>query len=523
MAFVFKPVVTRKKNGKTIKRRTAFFWGEYVNPDGETKREALKLPNGERITDRRVAEAALRELLTRTERKAVGLVDLAIENAATPFRSFVARFAWDLRAKRRTRKHIRLTIQQALLLAKLGGIERLGQLNEPNISRALAVLSGRGVSPKTLREYRGSMGNLCNWGVRVAKLLDRNPVQAIPAAETNGDVRKVRRALTPDQAERLLAVSGPRQLWYMTALFTGLRVSEQLALRWQDMVLDGDRPAVFPQAMTQKARRDDFVPLRPDLAAALQASKPAFARPADRVFKNAPRMETFKRDCAKAGIPYKDDRGRSVDLHALRVTFVSWLSVADVNPRTAQQLARHSRIELTMKNYTDARLLDTVNAVRRLPELHPEQHSQQQKATGTFDHQGVVVPVVSNMRADDGNAVNAEGRDSVSASPCACDSSVCAGIPDASKSHGNACIRLATSGRPTPGITIHRSHPNWVPRAACLPVHWRTSRQWHPNQRSLLGQALNQRKAEGTIPMRVTAPPVFETGAVPLTALPSLG
>ncbi len=48
-------------------------------------------------------------------------------------------------------------------------------------------------------------------------------------------------------------------------------------------------------------------------------------------------------------------------------------------------------------------------------------------------------------------------------------------------------IWLATSGRPTPGITI-----------------------------------LSQRKAEGTIPMRVTAPPVFETGAVPLTALPSL-
>lgn len=34
---------------------------------------------------------------------------------------------------------------------------------------------------------------------------------------------------------------------------------------------------------------------------------------------------------------------------------------------------------------------------------------------------------------------------------------------------------------------------------------------------------LKQRKAEGMIPMRVTAPPVFETGAVPSTTLPSMG
>lgn len=84
-------------------------------------------------------------------------------------------------------------------------------------------------------------------------------------------------------------------------------------------------------------------------------------------------------------------------------------------------------------------------------------------------------------------------------------------------------IWLATSGQPTPGFTIPRTHPNWVPPATCLPLHWRTSRQRHPSQTNLLGQALSQRKAEGTIPMRVTAPPVFETGAVPLTALPSMG
>ena len=29
-------------------------------------------------------------------------------------------------------------------------------------------------------------------------------------------------------------------------------------------------------------------------------------------------------------------------------------------------------------------------------------------------------------------------------------------------------------------INFLRAYPSRVPRAACLPVHWRTSRQWHP-------------------------------------------
>ena len=59
-----------------------------------------------------------------------------------------------------------------------------------------------------------------------------------------------------------------------------------------------------------------------------------------------------------AGLDGEDDRGRIVDFHAFRTTFVSRLSRAQVHPRTAQALARHSKIELTMKTYTDLRLLD---------------------------------------------------------------------------------------------------------------------------------------------------------------------
>jgi len=427
MAFVFRPVVTRKKGGKTIKRRSAYFWAEYVDADGQTKREALKLPNGQRITDRRIAEDALRKLVNRTDRRAAGLIDLAVENAGLSFRVVVARFVRHLRAQRRTRDYIVLVKNRLKWLAKTGGIERLGQVNEPNIMKALGVLSSRKAAPRTINAHRAAIRNLCSWAVTVAKLMDKNPVDSVPTQEIGGDIRKKRRALSHAEAESLLNAAPKRALWYEVALRTGLRVSEQAALQWQDLHLEGPRPAIFLRAETTKAKRADSVPLRTDLAAKLKAARPAFARPEDRVFKTIVRKSTFYRDCKRAGIDCSPDaQGRTVDRHALRTTFISWLSGADVSPRTAQQLARHSKLELTMGVYTDPQVLDTFGAVEKLPELRQDSLPQRQRKTGTYDDEGVVPPVVPNMRGDDGPIENGESRNSVQASVRVRDSATCA-------------------------------------------------------------------------------------------------
>ena len=56
-------------------------------------------------------------------------------------------------------------------------------------------------------------------------------------------------------------------------------------------------------------------------------------------------------------------------VHALRHSFGTHLSIAGVAPRVAQAAMRHSNISLTMGTYTDARLLDTAQAVESLPSL----------------------------------------------------------------------------------------------------------------------------------------------------------
>lgn len=94
-------------------------------------------------------------------------------------------------------------------------------------------------------------------------------------------MRKVRRSLTVDQAYRLLSVCGPRRMFYSMALWSGLRMAELGALRWGDLHLDGDRPAIRLRPETTKNRQGSELPLRADLAVMLQDAKGPFAK-ADR-------------------------------------------------------------------------------------------------------------------------------------------------------------------------------------------------------------------------------------------------
>ena len=64
-------------------------------------------------------------------------------------------------------------------------------------------------------------------------------------------------------------------------------------------------------------------------------------------------MDEFRADLEKAGIPFLDKRGQRLDYHALRKTFITRLSRNKVHPRLAMELARHSDLKLTMKNYAD--------------------------------------------------------------------------------------------------------------------------------------------------------------------------
>ena len=78
---VYRPVVTGRRNGKKTSRKSRFYWAKYRANSGRVVRHAMKLPNGNGICDKTVAQAELRRIQIRLEREAVGLIDPFVESA----------------------------------------------------------------------------------------------------------------------------------------------------------------------------------------------------------------------------------------------------------------------------------------------------------------------------------------------------------------------------------------------------------------------------------------------------------
>ena len=226
-------------------------------------------------------------------------------------------------------------------------------------------------------------------------------------------------------------LDGKGPLVYKTLVLTGLRRGELASITVGQLDLDADPPSLVLAAADEKNREGSTLPLRADLAADLRAwladkaqaaqeaagdvlavafderhqdeagglgghvlrlpaagptlppDTPVFTVPAGLV-------KILNRDLKLAGIAKRDDRGRTVDVHALRHTFGTLLSKGGVAPRTAQAAMRHSTIDLTMNVYTDPRLLDVAGAMEALPALPlgngPQQEAFAAKATGTDDY-----------------------------------------------------------------------------------------------------------------------------------------
>jgi integrase len=190
----------------------------------------------------------------------------------------------------------------------------------------------------------------------------------------------------PGRLAELDMLGRERELMYKTMILTGLRKGELASLTIGQVYLDAERPFAELLAKDEKAGRGAKIPLRADLVddlreflnqrlkmeqdAALRTGQAVPMRLAAgiRLF-TVPRdfIKIFDRDLAAAGIAKRDERGRVVDIHALRHTFGTHLSKAGVSPRVAMAAMRHSSLDLTMSVYVDPVLLDVGAAVDALP------------------------------------------------------------------------------------------------------------------------------------------------------------
>jgi integrase len=225
------------------------------------------------------------------------------------------------------------------------------------------------LSAKTANDYLEAVRCFFNWMIKNGRF-STNPLVTVEKVKTDGRQTRERRAFTADEFKRLLAVAGEHRTAYLMAAHTGLRRSELAKLKWADLHLEEAKPFVLVRASTTKNSKVAPMRLHPELETALREHKGG-SQPEDLVFKRFPRIERFKRDLAKAGIPYQDALDRYADFHALRKTFGTNLARAGVPRRTAMSLMRHSDGKLTDKIYTDENLLGIETVIESLPSFLP--------------------------------------------------------------------------------------------------------------------------------------------------------
>ena len=238
----------------------------------------------------------------------------------------------------------------------------------------------------------------------------RNTWTKLPLTLANIDAAEERARVIlegkPSLIARLEQLGWERCLIYKTLVLSGLRKGELASLTVGQLDLDTPKPSAMLHAADEKNRRGSRIEIRVDLAADLRAwmadrltvaqdvarrqgeAIPAFLPAGTPLFRvPAQLVRILDRDLAAAGIDKRDERGWTVDVHALRHSTGTHLSKAGISPRTAQAVMRHSTIDLTMNTYTDPRLLDVRTALDALPSLPLTDRpgTERQKATGTFD------------------------------------------------------------------------------------------------------------------------------------------
>ena len=149
------------------------------------------------------------------------------------------------------------------------GLETLADLENvlPRVEKALRGLGSEGRTGKTQSNYAEALRAFCNYCVDRGYLAN-DPLKALAPFDTTPQSQ--RRAMTPDDIRKLLAVSPPhRRLLYETALFSGLRANELRNLTVDH--LDEDRGGVHLDAAWTKNRKPGFQPLPRSLVEQLQA------------------------------------------------------------------------------------------------------------------------------------------------------------------------------------------------------------------------------------------------------------
>lgn len=356
----------------------------------------------------------LNQIIDKVEQQKAGLLDPTEEEMKKPVHEHVEAFEKHLKAKNNTPRYVSQSLQRIRKFLHRRRIVTLMQFKATEVEAFLTELRDEEqLSLQSCNHYLRILKGFSRWLVNNERL-NRDPLLILTFFNVRTDRRHDRRALSMEEFMLMLeaARTGPpvegligmdRAMLYLLAAWTGFRKGELGSLTLRSFNLDRNNPAITIQAGYSKRRREDRQILHPDIAerfvAWLDVRRPKDENeilfPVSKVtcgverktsgmmefdlgaareiwIAAAENVEEKKRREASDFLKYQDSNGKFADFHALRHTFITNLSLANVSPKTAQMLARHSDIKLTMNIYSHINPEEQAKAINALPGLPPK-------------------------------------------------------------------------------------------------------------------------------------------------------
>lgn len=381
-----------KKTGKRVTRKSKKWYIQYY-VNGKQRREPA-------FRDKMASQVLLAKRMVEAEREAVGIVDHLTAHLIRPLLEHAAEFRDHIVNRGSGETYADTQYNRIAWICENAHLEKIGDITSSKVDGALAKLLSpvkgtkeAGDKKRTIQKPRSlatrnhyvtAMKAFTAWLVDEHRA-PSDMLTSLRKRSTQGFETFVRRPLTADeffrliehakQAEPFAGISGiDRTALYVVAAYTGYRRAELATIEPESFEF-GNEPSVSLWAGASKRKKKERIPLKASVAEGLREwvkSKPTGetlwnigeARTADMIRSDLAAIGVVTHAPQAAGEPPV-----VVDFHSLRQTFVTSLARAGVIPKLAQQLARHSTINLTMNVYSHLTADERVAAVESLPDI----------------------------------------------------------------------------------------------------------------------------------------------------------
>jgi integrase len=235
----------------SLRKRGKVWYYRYVDSDG-VKKEAKG------CSDKRATEEMARWAESEAAKIRAGVVDprdLSFQrHESIPLAQHLKAFESSLLAKGGTRKHALVTFHRAERVLNLTKAKRISDLSLSKAQEALGTLRSEGLGQETINHHVRAVKAFSRWLHRDGRNRE-HALAYLATANPEADRRRQRRALTPEEAARLIraAESGPtvkrldgadRAALYALALGSGFRSEELRTLTPEWFHLDSEPPTV---------------------------------------------------------------------------------------------------------------------------------------------------------------------------------------------------------------------------------------------------------------------------------------